>query len=227
MDRKICAASNKVHTTTSLARAICFENETQIVFLDTPGVISDKEQKRYKLPLSMLGACEKSLRCANVVGVVHDVSNKWTKDRMHQDVINMLHSVMNLPSFLILNKVDKLKSKRQLLATIRNLTNGVIAGKPIAGKLNKDSAKNKIDKGYSNFSDVFLVSALTGDGVDAIKEYLISNARVANLQYSPDAWTDQTPESLIEEARIKIGRAAQLNTGAALPATAPTKPVTV
>lgn len=54
----------------------------------------------------MLGACEKSLRCADVVGVVHDVSNKWTKERIHQDVINMLCTVKNSPSFLILNKVS-------------------------------------------------------------------------------------------------------------------------
>lgn len=43
---QICAASNKVHTTLNLARAICYENDTQIIFLDTPGVITDKEQKR-------------------------------------------------------------------------------------------------------------------------------------------------------------------------------------
>lgn len=29
--------------------------------------------------------------------------------------------------------------------------------------------KSKLQKGYSHFSDVFLVSALTGDGVGAIK----------------------------------------------------------
>ncbi|XP_013178129.1 PREDICTED: GTPase Era, mitochondrial [Papilio xuthus] len=199
MERKICAASNKVHTTTKLARAICYERDTQIIFLDTPGVVSDKEQKKYKLPLSMLGACEKSLRCANVVGVVHDVSNKWMRDSIHQDVINMLNSVEKIPSFLILNKVDQLKSKKQLLATIRNVTNGVIAGRPMPKSDRSQAFKNKLQRGYSHFSDVFLVSALTGDGVGAIKEYLISNAKVANLPYSPDYWTDQTPEALIEE----------------------------
>lgn len=61
---------------------------------------------RYKLPVAMLGACEKSLRCANVVGVVHDVSNKWSRDSIHQDVISMLNSIGKIPSFLILNKVS-------------------------------------------------------------------------------------------------------------------------
>lgn len=53
----------------------------------------------------MLAACHKSLRCADVIGVVHDVSNKWTKDKLHSDVINMLEVVKDIPKFLILNKV--------------------------------------------------------------------------------------------------------------------------
>lgn len=32
------------------------------------------------------------------------------------------------------------------------------------------------------------------------QEYLITNARIANLHYSPNEWTDQTPETLIEGA---------------------------
>lgn len=59
-----------------------------------------------------------------------------------------------------------MKSKRQLLTIIRNLTNGFIAGNPIPSA---ESSKKKLDKGYSHFSDVFMVSALNGDGVISIK----------------------------------------------------------
>ncbi|CAH2267739.1 jg4346 [Pararge aegeria aegeria] len=169
-ERKICAASNKVHTTTKLVRAICFENDTQIVFLDTPGIVTEKEQKKYNLPDSMLAACQKSLRCADVIGVVHDISNKWTKDSLHNDVINMLEMVENIPSFLIINKVDMLKSKKQLLSIIRNLTNGAIAGNPIPNA-------NKYKK---------------------IEER--ENSKTRSLHYSSSEWSDQTPEILIEEA---------------------------
>ena len=61
---------------------------------------------RYNLPNSMIGACHKSLRCADVVGVVHDVSNRYTKDFLHPDVINMLNVIAETPSFLIINKVS-------------------------------------------------------------------------------------------------------------------------
>ncbi|XP_041976717.1 GTPase Era, mitochondrial [Aricia agestis] len=196
-ERKICAASSKVHTTTKLVRAICFENDTQIIFLDTPGVITEKEKNKYKLPDSMLEACVKSLRCADVIGVVHDVSNKWTRESIHQDVLNMLELFESTPSFLVLNKVDTLKSKKQLLSLIRNLTNGFIAGAPIP---NAKVDSSKVQRGYSKFSDVFIVSAKEGDGVKDIKDYLISNAKVSRLHYSPSEWSDQTPERLIEEA---------------------------
>ncbi|CAK1553743.1 unnamed protein product [Leptosia nina] len=196
IERKVCATSNKVHTTTKLARAICFENDTQIIFLDTPGVITDKEKNRYKLAESMRQACKKSLNCADVIGVVHDVSNRYTKDKLHPTVLEMLNMVSNIPSFLIINKVDLLKSKKQLLDIIRNLTNGVIAGNPVPNT-------SKIQKpllGYGCFSDVFLVSALNGDGVKDIKDYLKTNSRLRKLEYSSDEWTDQPTESLIEEA---------------------------
>ncbi|XP_026328905.1 GTPase Era, mitochondrial [Hyposmocoma kahamanoa] len=106
VERKICAVSNKVHTTTKLVRAICYQNDTQIIFLDTPGVVTNKEQKKYKLPESMLKACLKSLRCADVIGVVHDIANQWTRDSLHPDVIRMLQGTEDIPSFLILNKVN-------------------------------------------------------------------------------------------------------------------------
>lgn len=62
---------------------------------------------RYNLPDSMVGACQKGLRCADVIGVVHDVSNRYTKDTLHQDVTNMLKLFEDTPSFLIINKVSK------------------------------------------------------------------------------------------------------------------------
>ncbi|XP_050669042.1 GTPase Era, mitochondrial [Leptidea sinapis] len=198
LGRKVCATSNKVHTTTRLARAICYENDTQIIFLDTPGVVTVKEQNRYKLPASMKEACKKSLNCADVIGVVHDVSNKFTKDKIHPTVTEMLNMATTIPSFLIINKVDMLKSKKQLLDIITSLTNGVIAGNPVP---HSEKPKTRIgEAGYSKFSDVFLVSALTGDGVQDIKNYLIRNSKLRKLQYSPDDWTDCTTESLIEEA---------------------------
>lgn len=42
---------------------------------------------------------------ANLIGVVHDVSNAWTKDRIDIKLLHMLEELKWKPSFLILNKV--------------------------------------------------------------------------------------------------------------------------
>lgn len=65
-----------------------------------------------------------------------------------------------------------LKTKKQLLDVIRTLTNGMIAGKPIPSPKH---VKGTPDKGFSHFSDVFIVSALNGDGVTDIKVYNNNN----------------------------------------------------
>lgn len=47
MDRKICATSPKVHTTRAKARAILNEGDSQIVFVDTPGIVNQQERNKY------------------------------------------------------------------------------------------------------------------------------------------------------------------------------------
>ncbi|GBP25791.1 GTPase Era, mitochondrial [Eumeta japonica] len=134
-------------------------------------------------------------------GVVHDVSNRWTRDRIHKDVLAMLETASDIPSFLIMNKVDQVKSKHQILLLIHSLCNGFISGKRIPGpKRGSKTVKDKEQKGYSKFSDVFIVSALKGDGVLDIKNYLANNAKPASLYYSSTVLTDQEPEEIIKQA---------------------------
>lgn len=47
LDRKVCAVSSKVHTTRGKSKAIFTVDNTQVVFLDTPGVVNDREYKKY------------------------------------------------------------------------------------------------------------------------------------------------------------------------------------
>lgn len=63
----------------------------------------------------------------------------------------------------LLLQIDILKSKRKLLDLARLLTNNYINGVPVDGpKLNRDQESNKEIRGWPNFHDIFMVSALTG-----------------------------------------------------------------
>lgn len=56
MDRKVCATSPKVHTTRTRARAIMNEGNSQIVFVDTPGIVSQQERNRYEVFNTLLNS---------------------------------------------------------------------------------------------------------------------------------------------------------------------------
>jgi len=46
-----------------------------------------------------------SIKEADLIAVVHDVSNKWTKDYLDRKIIFLLQQVPEKESILILNKV--------------------------------------------------------------------------------------------------------------------------
>lgn len=106
----MCPASSKVHTTRKKSHAIITSDKTQIVFLDTPGVISNQEQKKFNLEKTFFRDCEKSLMLTDLIGVVHDVGDHWTRDMLDLKIIRLLERYKKKPSFLILNKVSKIKS---------------------------------------------------------------------------------------------------------------------
>lgn len=111
--------------------------------------------------------------------MVHDVSNSWTRSELHPTVLETLQSYPKQPSFLVLNKVDTLKSKRMLLDIARQLTdntlNGVVGppslgkdGKPIRQSVRGDAAKGNRIVSWPGFSEVFMVSSISGDGMTGV-----------------------------------------------------------
>lgn len=157
--------------------AVFTVDDAQIVFIDTPGLVNDKEKKRYNLERSFLKDSPNVLRQADIVGVIHDVSNVWMRERLDIKIIKLLLSNPNVPSFLVMNKVsfitkvtsftisdlqvDILKSKRKLLDLTRQLTENCLNGKPIPGTKTKKET-DSANKGWPNFQDIFMISALTG-----------------------------------------------------------------
>ncbi|KAJ8943516.1 hypothetical protein NQ318_023026 [Aromia moschata] len=197
MDRKVCASSAKVHTTRGKAMAVFTEDSSQIVFIDTPGLVNDKEQKRYNLEKSFIKDSKSMLHQVDVIGVIHDVTNIWTRERLDIKIIKLLEMHKKKSSFLIFNKVDALKSKRKLLYLTRQLTENCIDGKPIPSTkpLKKLDPENK---GWPYFQEIFMVSALKGDGLSKVKDYLISQAKPSKWMFPEEVWTDQSAETIIK-----------------------------
>lgn len=144
------------------AEAIYTEGDTQIVFMDTPGLVESKEIKTYKLSESFKDDPKTALIEADIIGIVQDVTNVYTRHKIDDFVLNYIKEKREDTQLLmILNKVDRLKKKMALLEVTRLL-------------INKEN--------YPKFDDIFMISALNGDGVDDLRVIYIKYYDKNNFQ---------------------------------------------
>ncbi|XP_016380848.1 GTPase Era, mitochondrial-like [Sinocyclocheilus rhinocerous] len=129
LGRKLFAVSEKVHTTRSRAVGVLTQDDTQIILLDTPGLTTPIKAKRHHLEESLLVDPFESIKEADLVVVLVDVSDKWTRNKLDYEVLKCLALKPDVPVILVLNKVDLLKNKTLLLDITAQLTEGVVNGK--------------------------------------------------------------------------------------------------
>ncbi|XP_028045451.1 GTPase Era, mitochondrial [Monomorium pharaonis] len=176
--RSVCPVSCKVHTTQTKARGIYCEGDTQLIFMDTPGMVSKKECQKFKLANSFKADPKISLCSADIVGIVQDGENIYTRHKIDLNILELLtEDIKNrIPIILIINKVDRLKKKEILLDFVNTLTTS---------------------KKSPDFYDVFMISALTGDGVNDLRTYLLDTAKPRAWEYEGHIYTDNTCEDII------------------------------
>ncbi|XP_030078214.1 GTPase Era, mitochondrial isoform X2 [Microcaecilia unicolor] len=156
LGRKVFPVSKKVHTTRCQAQGVVTEGDTQLILLDTPGLISRLKMKRHDLEKSLLQDPWDSMQMADLVLVLVDVSDKWTRHSLGFEVLKCLFLHPKVSSVLVLNKVDLLKKKSILLDLTWELTEGIVKGK----KLNvKSVIKTSADAGEGNTSPLWASSS--------------------------------------------------------------------
>ncbi|XP_015121790.1 GTPase Era, mitochondrial [Diachasma alloeum] len=176
--RQICAMSGKAHTTRSKTNVIYSEDDTQLIFIDTPGLVTNRDFNKFKLEPTFKSDIETSLERADVVGVVQDASHPFRRHKIDERVIEALKRTKpGVTSILILNKVDRVKPKKELLKLVDILTG---------------------EQNWPNFSDIFMISALKNDGVDDLRAYLLDSAKNRDWDFSPNQITDEPTEKIVE-----------------------------
>ncbi|XP_053562160.1 GTPase Era, mitochondrial [Bombina bombina] len=126
LGRKVFPVSKKVHTTRCQAQGVITEGDTQIILLDTPGLINPAKGKRHNLEKSLLQDPWDSMNHADVVLVLVDVSDIWTRSSLSFEVLKCLFQYSHIPSILVMNKVDLVKKKWSLLELTNQLTEGIV-----------------------------------------------------------------------------------------------------
>lgn len=218
VENEVSSVSNKVHTTRNNFLACHTEGKTQLEFVDSPGLITRAHMFKHQLEDSLLNDPRDATQRCDLIAAVIDVSNPREQKKLNKGLLDLLTNHSDKKSILIMNKVDLLKDKRLLLDIGARLSqDDIIPRRSLTQQINRSSHKyvielddikqnrdeNKlIDRqevtGYKNFSKIFSISALEDDGVDEIRDYMLSQALpVEKWPHGPDYLTGQTAAQVV------------------------------
>ena len=102
---KVAIVSSKPQTTRSEIRGIYTDENCQIIFTDTPGI----HKPKFRLESRMNKEAADVIQGVDLIYLVVDASVSYAKG--DEFVLNMVKNT-GLPVFLVLNKMDKMKSEK-------------------------------------------------------------------------------------------------------------------
>jgi GTPase len=171
---KIAAVSNKPQTTRHRIQGIVTSEDGQIVFVDTPGV----HKPGFLLNRRMMAAVHDAILSVDVLVLMRDASaSTGNGDKFVLDLVKNSGKT----AILVLNKIDKVKDKKNLLPLIEYYS-----------------------KEY-DFAEIVPVSALKGEAVDNLLKQIIKHLPKGEPIFAEDELTDQPMRTLVAEmVREKI-----------------------
>lgn len=157
---KVSIVTHKVQTTRARIRGIAIEGESQIVFVDTPGIF----RPRRRLDRSMVAAAWGGASDADIILLLVEAHRGMT-----EGVKAIIASLKELgdrtPVALIINKIDRVKSEALLALT------------------------QELNEAY-DFQQSFMISAEKGYGCDDLREWLAGQLPVGPWLYPEDQIAD-------------------------------------
>jgi GTP-binding protein Era len=177
---KVAIVSPKVQTTRMAVRGVAMQGETQIVFVDTPGIF----KPRRRLDRAMVNAAWAGAGDADAIVLLVDAAEMTGNPKGH--AANDTHAIIetlktgNSKAALAINKIDGMK-RTDLL--------------PLVQQLNEEGM----------FEEIFLISALKGDGVADLAAWVAKRMPEGPWLYPADQAADIPSRLLASEiTREKI-----------------------
>jgi GTP-binding protein Era len=168
LEQKISITSRKPQTTRHKILGIKTTDHSQIIYVDTPGIhkANEKAINRY-----MNKAATSAVRDVDAVVFVIE-KLRWTDE---DDLVLAELKASKCPVIVVINKVDQLDEKEQLL--------------PYISELQK----------RHNFHQVVAISALLGKNLDVLQESIEELLPEGMAYYPDDQITDRTERFLVSE----------------------------
>ncbi len=162
---KVAIVTPKVQTTRMNVKGVTIKGDTQIVFVDTPGIF----KPRRRLDRAMVGAAWSGADDADTLLLVVDAADLSANERSHgaNDTYAILEGLKGRKKkmALVLNKIDGMKRTNLL---------------PLVERFHAEAV----------FEDVFLVSALTGDAVPDVLAWVKARMPEGPWLYPEDQAAD-------------------------------------
>jgi GTP-binding protein Era len=169
MRQKIVITSDKPQTTRNRINCILTEENHQMILVDTPGI----HKPLHKLGEYMVNIAVNALRGMDLILFVIDPEDGVRKSDMH---VAEIISKSNIPVILIINKVDSIKNMNKI----------------------KD-AENKIKEVKSDFIKVIETSAITGKGLEELKNTIVETLPNGPMYYPEDVVSDKPSRFIASE----------------------------
>ncbi len=166
---KVSIVSAKPQTTRNAIRGVLQEEDCQIVFVDTPGLI----KARNRLGDYMVSSVGHALEETDAVLALFDATAPFGGG--DKALLELLGRQKDLPVYAVLNKIDRIPDKAQLLEKIAFLGE------------------------YPFLKAILPVSASTGEGLDELLEEIHTVIPEGPPYFPEDMYTDQTERTMIAE----------------------------
>ena len=169
LGQKLCITSRRPQTTRHRILGIKTDNDSQLIYVDTPGLhIDDKKaMNRY-----MNRAAASSIDDVDVILFVVDGMN-WTDE--DEKVLERLKVSAKAPVILVINKMDKLADKEVMLPHIQKLS------------------------AQFDYANVFPISARKGMNLDELEKQIKQLVPEGDLIFPEDQITDRSSRFLAAE----------------------------
>lgn len=170
LDQKLSIVTAKPQTTRRKLLGILNDEDYQIIFIDTPGILKPK----YLLHRVMVEDADSAIEDADLVLFMIEATNPKLEQDSKADLILQRIRATQKPSFLVINKIDLVRKEQAL---------------PIIDHYSK----------LFRFKELIPISALYRDNVDDLIATLVRYLPESPPFFPPDELTDQPEKFFVGE----------------------------